>query len=141
MAELIGVIASIVQLASLAGDITRLSYGYLSDVKNASKSQKSYLRKVSALTDVLLRLEYALDSSPANVSLPGIDRTILNECDEQLKKLKGELERKLSDRNRKMERLGMKIMWPFEEKDVKSHVEVLERYRGIFAAVVASHTL
>jgi hypothetical protein len=59
MAEAIGLAASIAGLLTLVGQVTALSYA-LSDIRNASKSQKLYLQEISALTEVL-RIEQAVE--------------------------------------------------------------------------------
>ncbi|GMG15260.1 unnamed protein product [Aspergillus oryzae] len=60
MAEIIGLVASIGSLVQIAGQITKLSYSYVSDIKSAPKTQKHYLQEVSALTEVIEQADEGL---------------------------------------------------------------------------------
>ena len=84
MAEIIGVVSGIAGLISLAMETTRLSYGYISDIRSAHSTQKQYLREMSALTEVLLRSEEATEgleneavvmSRPTQLSKSAIHRS------------------------------------------------------------------
>ncbi|KAJ7111440.1 ankyrin repeat-containing domain protein [Mycena epipterygia] len=59
MAEVIGFVSSIAGLVALAGQITKISYGYLSDVRDAKRTCGQYLTELSAFTDALLHAENA----------------------------------------------------------------------------------
>lgn len=59
MADPFSIVSGVAGLLSLAMEITKLSYGFISDIRSAHATQKRYLREVSALTDVLLRSEEA----------------------------------------------------------------------------------
>lgn len=45
MAEVIGLVASIAQLVTLTAQVTQLSYHYIIDVKDASRTQKLIYKK------------------------------------------------------------------------------------------------
>ncbi|KAF3029794.1 hypothetical protein E8E15_007980 [Penicillium rubens] len=127
MAEVVGLVASIAGLVQIAGQITKLSYSYVSDIKSAPKTQKLYLQEVSALTDVLFRVEKAIqEAESTGLELPlcpsSLNEDILQECRRHLSVLHLDLDKRLR-------RLG----WPFQEKDVKKYIDLLHRYRSIFA--------
>ncbi|MBZ6375858.1 MAG: hypothetical protein LBE67_12900 [Kocuria palustris] len=127
MAEVVGLVASIAGLVQIAGQITKLSYSYVSDIKSAPKTQKLYLQEVSALTDVLFRVEKAIqEAESTGLELPlcpsSLNEEILQECRRHLSVLHLDLDKRLR-------RLG----WPFQEKDVKKYIDLLHRYRSIFA--------
>ncbi|KUL83144.1 hypothetical protein ZTR_10995 [Talaromyces verruculosus] len=63
MAEVLGLISSIAALIELSAKIAGLSYSYAREVKNAPKTQKQYLQEVSALIEVLYRVEQAVAES------------------------------------------------------------------------------
>jgi hypothetical protein len=91
MAGVLGLASAIASLVTLPAQITQQSYGYISDIRNASKSQKMYLQKVTALTDVLLRIEEAVEESTAHSSLnrwTAYTNEVIKECQKHLSGLK-----------------------------------------------------
>jgi hypothetical protein len=127
MAELVGLLASIGGLVQLAGQITKLSYSYVSDIKSAPKTQKLYLQEVSALTDVLFRVEKAIrETETTGLGLPScpssLNEEALQECRRQLSVLHLDLDKRLR-----------RLVWPFQEKEVKKYIDLLHRYRSLFA--------
>ena len=60
MAEVVGLAASIASLIQITAQITQLSYSYVRDIKSAPKTQKQYLQEVAAFTEVLFRVDQAL---------------------------------------------------------------------------------
>jgi hypothetical protein len=112
-------------------------------IKNASKSRKIYLQEVAALTDVLLRIEEAVEESTAHSSLNR--RTVytneaIKECRKHLSGLKARLEDHVDER-KKLGRLKSTLVWPFVEKELKQNIEMLHRFRGIFADAMTAETL
>ncbi len=143
MAEVLGIASAIASLVTIAAQITTLSYGYISDIKSASKSQKAYLRELSALTDVLLRVDQALESTRAQKVLnraAAFSSGVMEECQKQLSDLKTTLERHVMEDGR-LKRLKSTLIWPFEEKEVKSHIDMIHKYRSIFADTMAADIL
>ncbi|QKX55818.1 uncharacterized protein TRUGW13939_02916 [Talaromyces rugulosus] len=70
MAEVVGLVSSIVALIELSAKIAGLSYSYARQVKNAPKTQKQYLQQVSSLIEVLYRVEQAIAVSESTGLLP-----------------------------------------------------------------------
>ncbi len=131
MAEAIGVASGIAQLVAVAVQITQLSYSYVSDVINAPRSQKAYLQEVSALTDVLFRLEQALqDSEAAGVvdARPGsLSDKVISECHKEL-----------TFQRSKLERHTNRLFWPFQDRELKKAVDDLHRFRGMFSDYIVA---
>jgi hypothetical protein len=134
MAEAIGVAASLAGLVTLAVQITKLSYSYVSDVRNAPRTQKQYLQEVSAFTDVLLRAEQASQDAedlglvarrPASLS-----DSAISDCRKLLNSLQVELEKH-----------SRRIFWPLSEKEVRKNIDALQRFRSIFADFVSANVL
>jgi hypothetical protein len=143
MAEVIGLASAIASLVTLAAQITQLSYDYISDIKNASKAQKMYLQEVSALTDVLLRIEEAVGSWKAQdlLNRPALfSNGVIEECQNHLSVLKASLEGRVEE-NKRLKKLKSTLIWPFEEKELKQNIEMLHRLRGIFADAISAETL
>ncbi|OQD98950.1 hypothetical protein PENVUL_c068G04050 [Penicillium vulpinum] len=126
MAELVGLVASIGGLVQIAGQITKLSYSYVSDIKSAPKTQKLYLQEVSALTDVLFRVEKAIrETETSSLQLPSwpssLNGEALQECRRHLSVLHLDLDKRLR-----------RLVWPFQEKELKKYIDLLHRYRELF---------
>lgn len=126
---LIGLAASVSGLLTLVGQVSKLSYGFISDVRNASKSQKLYLQEISALTEALLRIEQALEVQDLGSIRPSsIPTTALQDCQELLNSIKTSLE-KTTQSSSRIEKLKSSLAWPFDEKEVKRFVERINRCR------------
>ncbi|KAL9109444.1 MAG: hypothetical protein Q9227_005952 [Pyrenula ochraceoflavens] len=141
MAEAIGVASSVAQLVTVAAQIAKLAYGYIVEVRNASRAQKAYLQEVSAFVDVLLQLEVALqDSEEFSVVVErprSISSAALEECRQNL-----------AHQHAKLEKHIHKLLWPFHDRDLRKAIDDLHRFRGIFsdfaianASLVSSATL
>lgn len=134
MAEAIGLAASIASILQIAAQITQLSYSYVSDVKNAPKTQKQYLQELSAFTDVLFRAEQAIQEAEATGLLPSrptsLNDEVLRDCRKNLSALHLDLEKRLR-----------RLLWPFQEKELKKYIDVLHRFRAIFADFLSTNIL
>jgi hypothetical protein len=126
---LIGLAAAVAGLVTLVGQVSKLSYAFFSDIKGASKSQKLYLQEISALTEVLLRIEQALEIQELGaIPPPSIPMSILQDCQELLSSLNTSLSKATRNSSR-VENLKTSLKWPFDEKEVKKVVEMISRYR------------
>ena len=128
MAEALGLASAVAGLVTLIGQVTKLSYVFLSDVRSASKSQKLYLQEISALTEVLLRVEQALEVQELDVVRPLISKEALQNSQELLISVKTSLE-KATENSSHIGKLKSSLTWPFGEKEIKRLVEILHRYR------------
>ncbi len=136
MAEVLGLASAVASLVTLVGQVSKLSYDFLSDVKNASKSQKLYLQETSALTEALLRIEDALEVQGINAFRPSstFEHT-LADCHDLLLSLKASLE-KATQGASQMSRIKSSLKWPFGEREVRSTVETLRRHRFILSSCI-----
>ena len=134
MAEAVGVAASIASLVQIAASIAKLSYTYGAEVVNARETQKRYVQEVSSFISVLFSTQQALlesesaglaGSRPAALS----DATIRN-CEDELRTLESDLQKRTN-----------RFTWPFQEKELKKHIEALGRFRQFFSDYVSSVTL
>jgi len=134
MAEVVGLAASIASLIQITVQITQLSYSYVRDIKSAPKTQKQYLQEVAAFTDVLFRMDQAVQdgetigisqSRPASLS-----QDVINECQGYLTAIHSELEKKV-----------LKLTWPFKENELRKQMDGLHRYRAIFSDFVSANIL
>ena len=70
MAEALGLVVNIAAVIQVAAEVAQLSYKYARDVKNAPRTQKEYLQEVSALMEVLFRVEQAVQDVEITGLLP-----------------------------------------------------------------------
>jgi hypothetical protein len=121
MAEAVGHAFSIAQLVVIAVKITQHSYSYVPDVRNAPRSQKTYLQEVSALTDVLFRLEQALQDSEAagtvNAHPVPLSDKAISECHQRLAFQRSKLEKHIN-----------RLVWPFQDRELKKAIDDLPAF-------------
>ena len=129
MAEVLALSSAIASLVTLVGQVSKLSYDFLSDIRNASKSQKMFLQEVSALTQVFLQMEDAFEVAPSvALRLSSQLRSTLEDSQDLLSQLKHSLI-KAGGGESAFSRIKSSMRWPFNEKEVKSTVERLRRHR------------
>ena len=129
MAELLALPSAIASLVTLVGQVSKLSYDFFSDVRNATKSQKMFLQEISALTQVFLQMEDAFDMQPSVALRPSSQlRSTLADSQDLLSQLKHSLT-KATEGESAFSRIKSSMRWPFNEKEVKSTVERLRRHR------------
>ncbi|KAJ7616947.1 ankyrin repeat-containing domain protein [Mycena polygramma] len=142
MAEFVGFLSSVAGLVALASQITQISYGYVSDVRDAKRARGQYFTELSAFTDVLLLAEKAaMDAESHRLLSPrpaALSIAVLEDCHNQLVSLRQELR---GDGRGGLNRLASALVWPLEEKQLKKHIDMLHRFRSIFADYVAASTL
>ena len=138
MAEVLGLASAVASLVTLVGQVSKLSYDFLSDVKNASKSQKLYLQETSGLTEALLRIEDTLEVQGISAFRPSSAfKHTLADCHDLLLSLKASLEKATQGASH-MSRIKSSLKWPFGEREVKSTVERLRHHRLILSSCIDS---
>ncbi|KAJ2931455.1 hypothetical protein H1R20_g5590, partial [Candolleomyces eurysporus] len=142
MAEVIGTASAIAGLLTLAGQIAKFSYTYLSDFQNASKTQRSYLLEISALSDVLLQVESILESEDQTFlsSVASQLSGMVEKCRKELEDLKNELETRVVKEYGRFKRFQSDAIWPFKEKEIKSHIDSIHRFRNLIANIISLNT-
>ncbi|KAJ5374599.1 hypothetical protein N7517_006605 [Penicillium concentricum] len=126
MTEVAGLLVSVGGLTEIVGQITRLSYTYVSDIKSAPKTQKLYLQELLALTDVLFRVERAIREAETTglklFSFPNsLNDEALRECRRHLSVLHLDLDKRLH-----------RLLWPFQEDEFQKYIDLLHRYTALF---------
>jgi hypothetical protein len=131
MAETLGLVANIAAVVQLAAEITKLSYGYIREVKNAPKIQKQYLQEVSGLMDVLFRVEQVIMEANSFEALPtppdSLNDEALKDCHAELSKLQLELLKKKS-----------RLIRPFQDRELRPQIDMLHKFRENFATYLSS---
>lgn len=140
MAEAVALAASIAGLTSLAIQLTQISYHYVSDLRDASKAVLSYIRELSALTSVLLRLQEVLEipdvtnllsSRPSSLSKQSMDIYMA-----EITAVKSGLEKRASKTG--LSAKLKSLSWPLEEKETKRSVDTLHRIHGLLNSALSA---
>ncbi|TLD19052.1 hypothetical protein PspLS_10001 [Pyricularia sp. CBS 133598] len=123
--------ASVADLLSLATGITKLSHGFIPDVRSAHSVQKEYLGEISALTDVLSQSKeaaaWAVEDHVAPLSHPAhLPRVVVDDCMKELDSLRIELATP-----------SQHVFGPIGEVRLREHIEKLVRLRGLFSEFIA----
>ncbi|KAL0257966.1 hypothetical protein SLS55_007134 [Diplodia seriata] len=134
MADPIGIASGIAGLVTIAWQIVNLSHSYISDVRSADRSRARFEQELLALTSVLLQAEDACQEAESlGLVAPrpaALSANIVSESHVQLLDLRSELQKHSS-----------RLIWPFREKELRKHVDALQRLNAIFSAFVTSNVL
>ena len=136
MAEAIGLAASIATLLEIVAKVSVLSYRYVSDVSNATKTQKAYLDEISALQDVLLLSQKAISDAADNALLPKSPDSLV-EIQKEMLECKKNLSALYIDLNNQLKR----VFWPFQEKTLAKYTVTIRRSQRILSDFLISNIL
>jgi len=143
MADPLSVGTGVAGLLSLTLAVAKTSYQYVSSFKGASAAVSSYLRELSALKIVLLKLDELLDhlgsTDVHSVQKHSILAMDIEGCRRELE----ELHRKLQKRSAggTIATNFNRLTWPFAESETQRLVEVLHRYQSIFHMAISTDAL
>ncbi|KAE9570651.1 D-hydantoinase [Colletotrichum fructicola] len=135
--DTLGAVASIGSLLQMTCEITKLSYSYLSSVRNANYTRREYLREVNALVVVLLHLKQALGAENAAI-LSSDDaeaqlRGLVSTCENELRTIQATLG---------VAALGVsRLLWPVKESDLRAQIDTFQRNRAMFDSFASSSIL
>lgn len=142
MAEPLSLIASLIAVAQISGDIVSLCYNYRKCLKDASKQIMMLTDEVKSLRDVLENLIMVVDQqTPDSLQLAMISRLAVKDGPvtktlQELEALQNKLE-PVSSR-----RTFMKILtWPLEEQEVAQILARINRWKQIFMLAVTTDHL
>ncbi|KAI9890030.1 MAG: hypothetical protein M1814_004546 [Vezdaea aestivalis] len=161
MMDPFSVAAGCAGLASLAIQISKLTYQYISAVKNSSLDASNFIRELSALRNVLTDLENniicnndvaeAFESRSSSV-LSQLGRpqnnghagqtpslSVIQLCEEDLKVILAKFEKNAAKSS--LSRAMTRLKWPFDEPQTTKYVDMLHRHRSIFESSVAIDSL
>ncbi|KAF4812654.1 hypothetical protein CGCSCA5_v009003 [Colletotrichum siamense] len=135
--DTLGAVASIGSLLQMTCEITKLSYSYLSNARNADYTRREYLREVNALVVVLLHLKQALGAENAAIlSSDGAEaqlRGLVSTCENELRTIQATLG---------VAALGVsRLLWPVKENDLRAQIDTFQRNRAMFDSFASSSIL
>lgn len=148
MAEVVGLVASIIGIAQLTGKLVQVEYDYIGGVKDAPSTLRKLVDELQSLSKVLTILQgharkdkslkfTALQSlNGQNGPLVGIHR----ELEKLLLKLKPGGKGLRSSISWRLKGTISKLKWPLEEGETLEHIARIERYKSTFQlALSADH--
>ncbi|KAL4971954.1 ankyrin repeat-containing domain protein [Aspergillus desertorum] len=131
MAEALSLAVNIAAVVQVAVEIAQLSYKYARDVKNAPRTQKEYLQEVSALMEVLFRVEQAVQDAETTGILPdrpsSLSADTVMDCYKALSGLYFDLQKRRS-----------RFLQPLHEREWRAHIDMLTKYRSLFVDFLSS---
>ena len=142
MAEIVGTVASIVQLVQLSGSILVTGYGYLSKVSKAPSEIRELLTESAGLNCVLGQLQHMAESSnsPDMTLYSLLQNGVFNDCYQSLDSVKRSLEACEQIGSRDARNLGRRLVWPFKEKEAKSMMQRIGRLRALLSSALNSES-
>ncbi|KAJ7078564.1 ankyrin repeat-containing domain protein [Mycena belliarum] len=145
MAEMVEFMSGVAGLFTLADQVVKLSYNYLSDNRDAKRTRGRYLTELSALKDALDHAQEAtLDAERLGVVSPRpalLSSEVLDNCHKHLQLLRKNLEGSGATEERGSARLKSALVWSFEEPQMKKEIETLHHFRNIFSEYVSASIL
>lgn len=135
MAEVLGIVSSIIGLIQLAGKVTCLGYGYIGGVRRAPEDLEELVQELGSLTKALTILRNYVDSG-AMAGSPSVTIEILNSPDGPIQGCAKELEILRS----KLDPIGRggfrgmieSLKWPLKGEETLGHISQIERHKSLF---------
>lgn len=126
--EALGGAASVIAVIQIVGQITSVTYNFISGVREASKVLGKLVVELASLSNVLIILQDYTDRNKGFIALKQLEKT-LRKCAEELKTL-----------HLKLSRTGLidKFKWPLREKDTMRQIDQIERYKSLFALALSA---
>lgn len=135
MAEVWGIIASVIAVAQLTGQVASLGYSYLSGVKKAPKDLADLVEELDSLKKVLITLKDYLDKNAQSPALQALNdaKGPIRVCALELKILQAKLEPRKGFR-------GMigRLKWPIKEHEIAEYKARIERQKSLFILALAA---
>ncbi|KAI1311980.1 hypothetical protein F5Y03DRAFT_261558 [Xylaria venustula] len=144
MSDPLSIAGTVAGLVSLALQLSQEAYRYVSGVKDASSTLSSFVQQLSALQNVFLGIQKALEdqvkhpNDTIRARKPDISETALKDCIHELQKAKAHLASKLG-KGGLMGKLYA-ITWPFQEKEFEKKVQILSHFNDIFSTALGTET-
>ncbi|CAI6332280.1 unnamed protein product [Periconia digitata] len=140
--------ASIAGLLSLTIEITRLTYEYVSGVKDAPKAAQNLLTETTAIENILrdLRNKVLLNSDVSAVfKSASMDHTarvqLLDQCEGDLTSLLKDLERESGSSSTQRAAGLLRLRWPFKEANLQDKLTRLRWFQSQLATLASHDTL
>ncbi|KAI4149058.1 MAG: hypothetical protein L6R39_002626 [Caloplaca ligustica] len=130
--EVIAGVASAITIVQVTEEIGNLCGSYIRGVRHAQKDIERLQSKVSALNEVMTRLNHA--------SLPNINPTTVQKCCDDVCSIRERLKPKETQATRKRWALRARALkWPFTSKEVEEQVKAMEQYLSLFSLTLSQN--
>lgn len=134
MAEVLGIVSSLVGIIQLAGQLAILTQGYIGGVKRASQDITGLLNELESFGKVLCALKDYIETKPESAALLELDGPDgpLRGCARELEMLQAKL----------IPREGLKGMfdslkWPLKEAETQGYILQFERHKSLFTLALS----
>lgn len=135
MADVVGLVASIIAVVELAGKAAAASYGYIGGVKRAPEEIKKFYDELNSLANVLATLKDCVTANPRSIPLQALGAS-LQECISEMQVLEAKLKPKIGWR-RKLAR----YKWPLKVKETGEYTARIERHKTLFTLALNTDQL
>jgi hypothetical protein len=139
--EVVGSVATILQLVSFTGDVLLAGYSYLSSVKKAPTEIRTILREIANLNALLDQLQSVVSDHKnvhAKGALESLDRMgVFGDCEKLTVLVLKSIKTCEKVQGEEIKNLGKKMLWPFKEKETREMMQQLGRLRETLSAAVA----
>ncbi|KAF2467414.1 ankyrin [Lindgomyces ingoldianus] len=144
MAEALAIVASVVQLVQLSGQLLAGGYGFLSRVSNAPAEIRYLLTETAAVNSLLSQLEILSNSkiNPAHENaLQSLKRLgVFHDCGTTLEFIRKALAKCEKGHGKDVTNLTRRLLWPFKEKETKDAFARLYRLRELLTTALQANT-
>lgn len=136
MAELVALIASIASLIQITGQVGIASHGYIGAVKEADKDIDNLCQELTALGNVLAKLEQQASATNSQASALSELDTPLQRCIAEMKDLQSKLKPKSG-----LRKVFRRLKWPLKEKETAQAISQIERHKSLFNLALTADQL
>lgn len=127
MAEVVGLVASIIALTKLSAKVSSLTYAYITGVKRAPEELKRLSNELKSLTAVLNSLQAHTQEYSESIALQLLGDP-LQQCLEELTKLQSGLE----PETRWLRKTLSRLKRPFGLRETLEYISQVERFKTLF---------
>lgn len=139
MADALGLVASIIAIIQLTGQVGALSWGYIGGVRDAPRAIHELLDELSSFGKVLRIVLECAESKSGNPTvleeLGGKDGP-LQKCAGELIRLRAKLEPK-----RGIKGVINALKWPLKADETSQYISGIERYKSLFNLALSADNM
>lgn len=138
--EVVGSVATIVQLASFSAEVLAVGYGYISKVKKAPLEIKTLMRELTSLHELINQLEELATedkTGSTRTALAVLENSgIFDDCKRMVKIVEKSVKACQQIEGQQIKNVGRRMFWPFKDKETKETILHLGVLRDTLSAAV-----
>lgn len=132
MAEVLGVVSSIIGIIQLTSQVAIVGWGYIAAVKGASKSIHDLIGELTSLSKVLQFVQDHANDLGQGATLEMLS-DLLQKCETELKEIHSKLELRGGCKG-----ILDSLKWPLKESEMSHHISRIERHKSLFNFVLGA---